>query len=45
MDRHIRSMVDNNKMTTVLVIIGLSIALGIAPKNMAVGLGYNDAFE
>ena len=39
MDNQIRSLFDNNKMLDVLVIIGVSVALGIATKNLAVGFG------
>jgi hypothetical protein len=39
MDKSIRSLVDSNKVLFVLVIIGVYISLGIATKNLAVGLG------
>ena len=39
MDKSIRSLVDSNKVLFVLVIIGVSISLGIATKNLAAGLG------
>ena len=38
MDKSIRSLVDSNKVLFALVIIGVSISLGIATKNLAVGL-------
>ena len=39
MDNQIRSRIDNYKMPIILVIFGVSVALGIATKNLAVGLG------
>lgn len=38
MDKSIGYRVDNNKQLIVLVIIGVSIALGIATENLIVGL-------
>lgn len=39
MDKSVGSRVDNNRQLIVLVISGVSIALGIATENLIVGLG------